>query len=172
MSRRTGGMTISKRIKRILSGIGTRGVRLFRRARTLVRPSMPIAYALALEAIELSLFGFAAVLTIEAIVPGIIPGTVDLVGSFIGILTVLGIVFLLGHRFGFPFVFAPSRKNPLTWVGISWLAFLFTFSIVGSRFRILPIVLFLYLVTGLHIFRRKIFRNDFKKILAQRFGRG
>jgi len=136
------------------------------------KPWVPVIYALALEAIELVLFGFAAVLTVQAIAPGIVPDGFDPATSLAIILFALSAVFLFGQRSDLPFSFIANRKNPFTWVGISWLAFLLTFSLIGSQFHTLPIVLFFYLVALLYMFRRQISRLAAVKNLARRFGRG
>lgn len=103
-------------------------------------PYLPIVYALSLELLELSLFAFAALVTVEAILPGFISFRMNLTKPLLLIILFAAGTIALGHRLGATFPFAPDKKSPLTWIGISWLAFLLTLSAIRFPFWAVPII--------------------------------
>lgn len=111
------------------------------------KPYLPVLYAFALELLELSLFAFVLLVTVEAILPGFVSFRFNLAKPLIAIILLLAAASFLGHRLSATFPFAPHKKNPIAWIGIMWLAFLLTLSsmrfpswsaplIVGSFFGI------------------------------------
>lgn len=122
-------------------------------------PALPLAYALLVEAVELGLFSFAALLTLEAVIPGIVSVRLNLAIPFMAILILIVLSTALGRKIGVAFPFSPDKKSPLTWIGISWLAFLLTLSSIHFPFWAVPII-----VGGLflaaHFFWRLLFRRE------------
>ncbi|HWQ60548.1 MAG TPA: hypothetical protein VN420_05405 [Candidatus Fimivivens sp.] len=122
-------------------------------------PVLPIVYALLIEAAELGLFAFAALLTLEAIIPGIVSVRLNLAIPFMAILLLIALAAALGRKIGVSFPFLPDKKSPLTRIGISWLAFLLTLSSIHFPFWAVPII-----VGGLflsaHFFWRLLFRGE------------
>jgi len=104
-------------------------------------PYLPVAYALLLEAIELSLFAFAALATAEAILPGLISFRINLAKPLIVIILMIACAAFLGKHLGASFPFSPNKKNPLTWIGITWFAFLLTLASIGFPSWSVPIII-------------------------------
>lgn len=119
----------------------------------------PVLYALTLEAAELSLLAFAAVLTLEAVLPGIVSGRLNLALFFAAILVLFSVSSRIGTGIGLSFPFAPDKRNPLTWIGISWLAFLLTLSTIRFPYWSIPIVVGGLFVAA-HLLWRIIFRPE------------
>ncbi len=111
------------------------------RITTFSRPHLPVIYALLLEAIELSLFAFAALATAEAILPGIISFRMNLAEPLIAIILMIACAAFLGKHLGASFPFSPDKKSPLTWVGITWFAFLLTLASIGFPSWSVPIII-------------------------------
>lgn len=106
-----------------------------------LHPNLPVLYALLLEAIELSLLAFAIIVTAEAILPGIISFRMNLAKPLIAIILMIAAATLLGRHLGASFPFSPDKKSPLTWIGITWLAFLLTLASVGFPSWSVPIII-------------------------------
>lgn len=140
--------TAFERIRRILSATQEKA-----------RPSYPVVYALLLETTELGLFAFVGLLTIEAILPGIITERLNMALPFTGILILFAAAAALGRRLGISFPFAPDKKSPLTWIGISWLAFLLTLSTIRFPFWSVPIIVGGMFVVA-HLFWKLLFRSE------------
>lgn len=111
------------------------------------KPYLPVFYAFTIELLELSLFAFAFLVTVEAVLPGFVSFRFNLAEPLIVIVLLLAAASFMGNRLGASFPFAPDKKNPISWIGIMWLAFLLTLSsmrfpswsaplIVGSFFGI------------------------------------
>ncbi len=111
------------------------------------KPYLPVLYAFTIELLELSLFAFALLVTVEAVLPGFVSFRFNLAEPLIVIILLLAAASFMGNRLGAAFPFAPDKKNPIAWIGIMWLAFLLTLSsmrfpswsaplIVGSFFGI------------------------------------
>lgn len=104
-------------------------------------PYLPIIYALLLEAIELSLFAFAIILTAEAILPGIISFRINLAQPLIVIILMIAVAAIIGKSLSASFPFSPNKKSPLTWIGISWFAFLITLASIGFPSWAVPLII-------------------------------
>lgn len=111
------------------------------------KPYLPLLYAFTIELLELALFAFALLVTVEAVLPGFVSFRFNLAKPLIAIALLLAAASFLGYRLGAAFPFAPHKKSPIAWIGIMWLAFLLTLSsmrfpawsaplIVGSFFGI------------------------------------
>ena len=111
-------------------------------------------YALALETLEFSLIPFAIGLTVEILFPGLFNGRIPVGGLIAIFLVILVMTVLTGRAIGAPFPFMPSRKDPLTWIGIIWIAFLLT--MVSARFSpyVAPILIFVFFTVAQRLFRR------------------
>ncbi len=105
------------------------------------QPHLPIIYALLIEAIELSLFAFAAVMTIEAILPGIVTFRMNLAKPLIVIILMIALAGFLGKHLGASFPFSPDKKSPLTWIGITWFAFLLTLASISFPSWAVPVII-------------------------------
>lgn len=123
------------------------------------RPGLPVLYALLLEATELGLLSFAALLTIEAVLPGLVSLRVNLAIPFSVILLLFTASAWIGRSLGLVFPFTPDKKSPLTWIGISWLAFLLTLSTIRFPFWSVPIIVGGMFVTA-HLFWKLLFRSE------------
>jgi len=119
----------------------------------------PVAFALLIEASELSLFTFAVFLTIDAILPGIISSRLNLASLFAVILLLIAATVALGRHLGSVFPFTPDKKSPLTWIGISWLAFLLTLSTIRFPYWAIPIIIG-SLFLAAHLFWKILFRKE------------
>ncbi|NTW90039.1 MAG: hypothetical protein HGB37_03990 [Candidatus Moranbacteria bacterium] len=124
-----------------------------------VRPAFPVLYALLLETTELGLFAFVGLLTIEAVLPGIISMRLNMSLPFAGILIIFAAAAALGRRLGISFPFAPDKKSPLTWIGISWLAFLLTLSTIRFPYWSIPIIVG-GMFAAAHLFWKLLFRSE------------
>jgi hypothetical protein len=123
------------------------------------RSAFPVAYELLIEASELSLFAFALLLTIDAILPGIISTHLNLATLFASILVLVAVTAALGRHLGSTFPFAPNKRSPLTWIGISWLAFLLTLSTIRFPYWTIPIIIgSLFLIA--HLFWKILLRKE------------
>jgi hypothetical protein len=123
------------------------------------RSSFPVWYALLLEATELGLFAFATLLTIEAILPGIVTVRLNIALLFSGILILFASAAALGKVLGISFPFTPDKKSPLTWIGISWLAFLLTLSTIRFPFWSIPVIVGGLFVSA-QLFWKLLFRSE------------
>ncbi|NTW30032.1 MAG: hypothetical protein HGB34_01400 [Candidatus Moranbacteria bacterium] len=119
----------------------------------------PIIYALSLEAAELLLLAFAALLTLEAILPGIVSGRLNLALFFAVILILFFLSSRIGAGIGLSFPFTPDKRNPLTWIGISWLAFLLTLSTIRFPYWSIPVIVGGMFVAA-HLFWKLLFRSE------------
>lgn len=123
------------------------------------RPHLPVVYALLIETIELSLFAFAVVMTAEAVLPGIVSFRVNLAKPLIGIILMIALAGFLGKHLGASFPFSPNKKSPLTWIGISWFAFLLTLASIGFPSWAVPVII--GTVFGIaYLFWKILFRRE------------
>ena len=111
------------------------------KAKRQMDPYLPVFYALLLEAIELSLFAFALLATAEAILPGIVSFRINLAEPLILIILMIALAGFLGRIIGASFPFTPNKKSILTWIGISWFAFLLTLASIGFPSWSVPIII-------------------------------
>jgi hypothetical protein len=106
-----------------------------------IGPHLPVIYAFLLETIELSLFAFATLVTAEAILPGIISFRMNLAKPLIAIILMIALAAFLGRGLGAAFPFSPDKKSPLTWIGITWFAFLLTLASIGFPSWSVPLMI-------------------------------
>ena len=128
------------------------------RLRASLKPYLPVSYALALELLELSLFAFAALVTIEALLPGFVSFRFNLAKPLIGIILLLAFTSFLGSRLGAAFPFTPDKKNPIAWIGIMWLAFLFMLSAMRFPTPATPVIVLAFFGLG-YLFWKILFRR-------------
>jgi len=140
-------MTTKTRTQSLLDSIGK------------TRSALPVLYALLLEAAELGLLAFALLLTVEAVLPGIISLRLNLAEPFTAILLLLGITAALGRYLEISFPFTPNKKSPLTWIGISWLAFLLTLSTIHFPYWAVPLIVGSLFIAA-HLFWKTLFRKE------------
>ncbi len=119
----------------------------------------PVFYALLVEAVEIALLAFAALLTVEAVLPGIISLRLNLATPFLVILILIAVTAALGRSLGTTFPFVPNKKSPLTWIGISWLAFLLTLSTIHFSYWAVPVIVGSLFIIA-HFFWKILFRNE------------
>ena len=100
-----------------------------------------LSYLLLVEALEMLLFGFALLLTLEALLPGLISFRLNLAKPFIAIILLLALTSFLGSRLGISFPMEPKKRGLQSWFGITWLAFLLTFSAIRFPSWIVPIII-------------------------------
>ncbi len=100
-----------------------------------------LSYLLLLEALEMLLFGFAFLLTLEALLPGLVSFRLNLAKPFIIIILLLALTSFLGYRLGISFPMEPKKRGVRSWIGITWLAFLLTFSAIRFPSWITPIII-------------------------------
>ncbi|MEI7749580.1 MAG: hypothetical protein WCJ25_01095 [Candidatus Moraniibacteriota bacterium] len=124
-----------------------------------IRSMAPVAYALLIEASELSLLAFALFLTVDAILPGIISSRLNLASLFAAILLLIAVTATLGRHLGSTFPFTPDKKSPFTWIGISWLAFLLTLSTIRFPYWTIPIIIGSFFLAA-HLFWKILFRKE------------
>ncbi|NTW45751.1 MAG: hypothetical protein HGB18_01695 [Candidatus Moranbacteria bacterium] len=130
--------------------------------RKLTLPTDPMSfvmYAILAEACELGLLAFAAMLTVEAVLPGMITLRINLAPVFLVLLLLILATAALGKSLGISFPFAPDKRSPLTWIGISWLAFLLTLSSIRFPFWSVPLIVGGTFVVA-HLFWKILFRNE------------
>lgn len=143
--------TIRTSVRRLL------GNGAFSRIRSGAFPSL--VYAGSLDVLELSLIAFAILATIEAVLPGIISVRMNLAVPLVAILLLATFCAALGKATGAAFPFAPDKRSPVTWIGISWLAFLLTLSSIKFPPILVPVIVgaFFY---ALRLFWRVLFREE------------
>lgn len=122
-------------------------------------PFLPVVYALLAEACELGLLAFAALLTVEAVLPGLISLRLNLATVFAALLLALLATAALGRHLDVSFPFAPDKRSPLTWIGIAWLAFLLTLSSIRFPFWAVPLIVGGIFVAA-HLFWKTLFRGE------------
>lgn len=122
------------------------------------KPYLPVLYALALELLELSLFAFAVLVTLEALLPGFVSFRFNLAKPLIGIVLLLAFSSFLGSRLGAAFPFAPDKKSPIAWIGIMWLAFLFMLSAMRFSALATPVIVLSFFGLG-YLFWKILFRR-------------
>ena len=75
------------------------------------------------------------------------------------ILLLIAATVALGRHLGSVFPFTPDKKSPLTWIGISWLAFLLTLSTIRFPYWAIPIIIG-SLFLAAHLFWKILFRKE------------
>jgi hypothetical protein len=104
-------------------------------------PYAPVAFALLSETLELLLFVFALLITVEAFLPGFISLTASFTKLSLLIFAIFAALVLLARELSLAFPFSPDKKSPLVWMGIMWLAFILTLSTIGFPPLSVPIII-------------------------------
>ncbi len=122
-------------------------------------PYAGVAFALLAEAFEILLFVFAALITVEAFLPGFI----SLTGSFVKLAVLVFAVFIvlvaLSQAIPVSFPFAPDKRSKVVWIGITWLAFVLTLSTVGFPTLAVPVIIGAVFAIGA-LFWKVLFRGE------------
>ncbi|MEI6650104.1 MAG: hypothetical protein WCL23_01570 [Candidatus Moraniibacteriota bacterium] len=147
-----------KTIRKRFSTIRSTGAVFVKNSREWIVSMFPFSYAALLDIIELSLFAFALIITAEAVLPGIISLRLNLAKPFFVILILIALSGLIGRKIGASFPFVPDKKSPVTWIGISWLAFLLTLSSIKFSPFLVPIIVGAFFLI-IRLFWKLLFRK-------------
>lgn len=94
--------------------------------RTVGHETRSLVYATLLELTEAGLILLALGLTVEALVPNLIFSRFPCSVALAFLTMLIAITAILGRSVHAPFPFIPKRNDPLSWIGIVWIAFLLT----------------------------------------------
>ena len=128
-------------------------------AKEALLPYAPVAFALLTETFEILLFVFAALITVEAFLPGFISLTGSFVKLAILIFTIFIVLVALAQVIPVSFPFAPDKRSPIVWIGIMWLAFVLTLTTIGFPTFAIPIIIAALFAIGA-LFWKLLFRGE------------
>lgn len=117
------------------------------------RGKYALIYAICLELTEVAFAVLILGLTAEALLPGLVFGSpIPLVFLFVFVGLLSGDM-ILGRRIPAPFPFIPRRDDPLTWIGIVWIAFLLTMFSARISPLLAPVSISVFFFLAWHFFR-------------------
>lgn len=113
-----------------------------------------LVYAVFLELTEIGLILLALGLTIEALVPNLIFSQFLCSIALSLLAALIAATAILGRSVRAPFPFIPKRSDPLSWIGIVWIAFLITMFSARISPLLAPPVVGVFFFLAYHFFRK------------------
>jgi hypothetical protein len=112
------------------------------------RGYLSVAYALLAEALLIGFVMFAALFTLETLLPTFVAVRLNLASFLIILLLASFLLALLGRYLSIDFVSGLRRRNPLLWIGVLWAVGILAISLFKFPLFLIPILILAFLGIG------------------------